>query len=33
VGGTCGMHGEGERCLQGSGWETQREETIVKTCV
>jgi hypothetical protein len=24
VGGTCGMHGEGERYLQGFGWEAQR---------
>jgi hypothetical protein len=24
VGGTCGTHGEGERCLQGFGWEAQR---------
>jgi hypothetical protein len=21
MGGTCGMHGGGERCLQGFGWE------------
>jgi hypothetical protein len=27
VGGTCGMHGGGERCLQGFGWEAQRQET------
>jgi hypothetical protein len=30
VGGTCDMHGEGERCLQGFGWEARREETIGK---
>jgi hypothetical protein len=24
VGGTCGTHGGGERCLQGFGWETRR---------
>jgi len=23
VSGTCGTHGEGERCLQGFGWETR----------
>jgi hypothetical protein len=22
--GTCGMHGGGERCLQGFGWESRR---------
>jgi hypothetical protein len=26
VGGTCGTHGGGERCLQGFGWEAQRED-------
>jgi hypothetical protein len=26
VGGTCGTHGGGERCLQGFGFETRREE-------
>jgi hypothetical protein len=31
VGGTCGMHGGGKRCLQGFGCETQREETTGKT--
>jgi hypothetical protein len=31
VGGTCGTHGEGERCLQGFGWESRREETTGKT--
>jgi hypothetical protein len=30
VGGTCGMHGEGEKCLEGSGWEARREETTGK---
>jgi hypothetical protein len=24
VGGTCGTHGGGERCLQGFGWEDRR---------
>jgi hypothetical protein len=24
VGGTCGTHGGGERCLQGSGWDARR---------
>jgi hypothetical protein len=27
VGGTCGTHGGGERCLQGFGWEARRKET------
>jgi hypothetical protein len=27
VGGTCGTHGGGERCLQGFGWEALKEET------
>jgi hypothetical protein len=31
VGGTCGTHGGGERCLQGFGWEARREETTGKT--
>jgi hypothetical protein len=31
VGGTCGMHGGGERCLQGFGWEAWNEETTGKT--
>jgi hypothetical protein len=26
-----GTHGEEERCLQGFGWEAQREETTGKT--
>jgi hypothetical protein len=26
VGWTCGTHEGGERCLQGFGWETQREK-------
>jgi hypothetical protein len=26
VGGTCGTHGGGERCLQGFGWEARREK-------
>jgi hypothetical protein len=30
VGGTCGSHGGGEMCLQGFGWEVQREETTEK---
>jgi hypothetical protein len=24
VGGTCGTHGGGERCLQGFGWEARK---------
>jgi hypothetical protein len=28
---TCGTHGGGERCLQGFGWETRRQETTGKT--
>jgi hypothetical protein len=24
VGGTCGTHGGGERCLQGFGWKARR---------
>jgi hypothetical protein len=31
VGGTCGTHGEGERCLQDSGWEAGKQETTGKT--
>jgi hypothetical protein len=31
VGGTCGTHGGGERCLKGFGWEARREETTGKT--
>jgi hypothetical protein len=31
VGGSCGTHGGGERCLQGFGWEARREETTGKT--
>jgi hypothetical protein len=31
VGGTCGMHREAERCLQGFGWEGRRKETTRKT--
>jgi hypothetical protein len=31
VGGTYGIHGSGERCLQGLGWEAQKEETTGKT--
>jgi hypothetical protein len=27
VGGKCGRHGGGERCLEGFGWEARREET------
>jgi len=30
VGGTCGTHGGGERCLQGFGWEVRREEDNIK---
>jgi hypothetical protein len=29
--GTWGTHGEGEKCLQCSGWEARREETNGKT--
>jgi hypothetical protein len=28
VGGTCGMHGGRERCLQDFGWEVRREEPL-----
>jgi hypothetical protein len=31
VGGTCGTHGGGEKCLQGFGWETRRLETPERT--
>jgi hypothetical protein len=31
VGGTCGMHGGGERCLKVFGWEARMEETSGKT--
>jgi hypothetical protein len=31
VGSACGMHKGWERCLQGFGWEVQREETTGKT--
>jgi hypothetical protein len=31
VGGTCSMHGGGDRCLQGFGLEARREETTGKT--
>jgi hypothetical protein len=31
LGGTCGTHGGGERCLQDFGWEARREETTGKT--
>jgi hypothetical protein len=27
VGGTCGTHGRGKRCLQGFDWEARRQET------
>jgi hypothetical protein len=30
VGGTCGTHGGGERCLKDFGWEGRREETAEK---
>jgi hypothetical protein len=33
VGRTCGIHGDGEICLEGFGWEAQREETTGKTWV
>jgi hypothetical protein len=29
--GTCGMHGEEKRCLQGFGWVARRGETTAKT--
>jgi hypothetical protein len=31
MGGTCGTHGVGERCLLGFGWEARREGTTGKT--
>jgi len=31
VGGTCGTHEGGEKCLQGFGWEAKRERTTDKT--
>jgi hypothetical protein len=31
MGGTCGTHGGGERCLQDFGWEALREEITGKT--
>jgi hypothetical protein len=31
VGGTSGMHGGGEKCLQDFGWQAQMEETTEKT--
>jgi len=31
VGGTCGTHGGGERCLQGFGWEALREDITEKS--
>jgi hypothetical protein len=31
VGWTCGTHGGGESCLQGFGWEAQRQEITGKT--
>jgi hypothetical protein len=31
VGGICITNEIGEMCLQGSGWEAQRDETIGKT--
>jgi hypothetical protein len=27
VGGACGIHGRGEKCVQGFGWKDQRKET------
>jgi hypothetical protein len=30
MGGTCGKHGGGERCLQGFGLKAQRQETAGK---
>jgi hypothetical protein len=30
VGGTCGTHGGGERCLQGFDWEVRSQETTGK---
>jgi hypothetical protein len=31
VGGTCGTHGGGEKCLRSLGWEARKEETTGKT--
>jgi hypothetical protein len=31
VGGTCGMHGRGEECVQGFDGKARRKETIWKT--
>jgi hypothetical protein len=31
LGRTCSTHWEGERCLQGFGWEAQRDDTTGKT--
>jgi hypothetical protein len=31
MGWICGTHGVVERCLQGFGWEAQRQETTGKT--
>jgi hypothetical protein len=31
MGRTCSMRGVGEKCLQGFGWEAQREESPRKT--
>jgi hypothetical protein len=28
VGGTCGTHGGGERCLQGFGWKSRRNRPL-----
>ena len=28
MGGACGAYGGGERCAQGSGWETRRKEPL-----
>jgi hypothetical protein len=30
MGWTCGMHGGWERCLQGFGWGSRREEALVR---
>jgi hypothetical protein len=31
VGGTCGTHGGGERCLQDFGWETQGKRPLERS--
>jgi hypothetical protein len=31
MGGACGAHGGGERCIQHFGWESWRKETTGKT--